>query len=307
MEATRSGYGHGLVAAGKADKNVVALCCDLTDSTKTNFFEVEFPSRFVEVGVAEQNLAGLGAGMAMVGKIPFIASYATFSPGRNWDQVRVSICYQNLNVKIVGAHAGVSVGPDGATHQALEDIAITRVLPNLTVLAPADYEEAKKATIEAAKIKGPVYIRLARSASAIFTTQKSPFKIGRAEVLTQGTDVTVVASGPLVYQSLLAANEIKKEVSVEVINCHTIKPIDYKTIIKSTKKTGRVVTVEEHQLNGGLGGAVAEVLTRHYPAPQEFVAMPDRFGESGKPEQLLAKFGLDKDGIIKAVKRVLKR
>lgn len=317
MVPTRTGYGEGLVEAGKKDKNVVALCCDLTDSTKTSFFKNQFPDRYVEVGVAEQNMAGLAAGMALgAGKIPFISSYAVFSPGLNWSQIRVAIAYSGANVKVIGAHAGISVGPDGATHQALEDIAITRVIPRMTVVVPCDYEETKKATVALAKHNGPCYMRFAREATPVFTTKNTPFKIGKAEVLREGEDVTIVACGPLVYEALQAAEQLEndktqntkhKGISCEVINSHTIKPLDVKTIVKSAKKTGRVVTVEEHQITGGLGGAVAEALAEHYPVPIERVGMPDHFGESGKPEELLAKWGMDKEGIIEKVLKVMKR
>lgn len=308
MVATRNGFGEGLVLAAKADSNVVGLCCDLADSTKMSDFQQAFPDRFFELGVAEQNMAGVAAGLALSGKIPFMASYAVFSPGRNWDQIRVSICYNNANVKIAGAHAGISVGPDGATHQALEDIALMRVLPNMTVLVPCDALETKKATIAAAKMKGPVYIRFARSASPVFTKKSARFKIGQAEVLVKGKDVTIIAAGPLVYQALLAAEQLRKEkIKVSVINCHTIKPIDKRTLINAVRQTKAVVTVEEHQINGGLGGAVAELLVKNYSVPMEMVAMPDKFGESGQPEELLNKYGLSVEGIVKAVKKVLKR
>ncbi len=304
---TRNGYGEGLVEAGEKNKNVVVLCADLTESTRSLAFQEKFPERFVEVGVAEQNMAGLAVGMAYAGKIPFISSYAVFSPGRNWDQIRVNVCYNNANVKIAGAHAGISVGPDGATHQALEDIAITRVLPNMTVVVPCDYLETKKATLAVAESKGPLYLRFAREKTPVFTTTKTPFKIGRAEIFREGKDVSVVACGPLVHETLLAAEELKKEISVEVINSHTIKPLDKKTIVASVKKTGCVVTVEEHQITGGLGGAVAECLAENYPVPMERVGMPDSFGESGEPQELLAKYGMTKDDIIKKIKKVLKR
>jgi transketolase len=262
----------------------------------------------VEVGVAEQNLAGLGAGFAHEGFIPFITSYATFSPGRNWDQIRVSICYSQNNVKIIGSHAGISVGPDGATHQAMEDIAITRVLPNMTVLVPADAIEARKATIAAAKLNGPVYIRLAREKTALFTTDDTPFEIGRAQIFREGKDVTIAAAGPQVYYALEAANELAKEgIEAEVINVASVKPLDEKTLVKSVKKTGCIVTAEEHQITGGVGSAVAEALSRNYPVPQEFVGMPDHFGESGEQAELIKKWGMDSKAIIAAAKKVIKR
>jgi transketolase len=305
---TRNGYGEALVALGEENEKVVVLCCDLTESTRSLAFAEAFPERFVEVGIQEQNMAGLASGMALTGYIPFISSYAVFSPGRNWDQVRVSICYTNANVKIAGAHAGISVGPDGATHQALEDIAITRVLPNMRVIVPADYLETQKATIAAAKIQGPVYVRFSRSDSPVFTTEKSPFEIGVANVLTTGSDVTLIACGPLVYQTLEAAQELlkKHKIKAEVINNHTIKPIDAKTLISAAKKTGAVVTVEEHQIHGGLGSAVAEVLSVYAPVPMRFVGMPDSFGESGEPEELLEKYGMTKEKIVQNALDVIK-
>ncbi len=308
MIPTRTGYGEGLVEAGKKNKNVVALCCDLTNSTKTAGFKKAFPNRYIETGVAEQNMAGIAAGMALgAEKIPFISSYAVFSPGLNWSQIRVSICYSNANVKIIGAHAGISVGPDGATHQALEDIAITRVIPNITVVVPCDYEETKKATLAIAVKKGPCYMRFAREATPVMTTKNTPFKIGKAEIFKEGEDVTIIACGPLVYEALLAAKELEKDISCEVINSHTIKPLDVKTIIASVKKTGRVITVEEHQITGGLGGAVAETLAEKYPVPMERIGMPDHFGESGKPKELLEKWGMDKNGIIEKVNKIMKK
>lgn len=292
---TRNGYGDGVLEAGKEDDQVVVLCADLTESTRSQKFEEEFPKRFVQVGVAEQNMAGIAAGMALEGKIPFTSSYAVFNPGRNWDQIRVSICYTNANVKIIGAHAGLSVGPDGATHQALEDIAITRVLPNLTVLSPADYEEAKKATIAAAKYEGPVYIRLAREKTPAFTTPDTPFEIGKAQTVMEGRDVTIFSTGPILYEAMKAANELKTDrgISCEVVNVSTIKPLDEKTILEKTKKTGRVVTVEEHQVSGGLGGAITEFLSQNYPVPTRIIGVKDTFGESGDYEELWEKYEIN--------------
>ena len=305
---TRFGYGEGLVIAGKENPNVVALCADLTDSTKTSEFKKVFPDRFVEMGITEQNMASLASGMAAVGKIPFISSYAMFSPGRNWEQIRTTICYNNQNVKIAGAHSGVSVGPDGATHQAIEDIAITRVIPNMVVIAPCDAIEAKKATIAAARYKCPVYIRFTREKTPVMTTEETPFEIGKAEVFREGNDVTLIGCGPLAYEALKAAEELAKEgISAEVINNHTIKPMDKETILKSVKKTGCVVTIEEHQAAGGMGSAVSEILSQNYPAPMEIIGIQDRFGESGEPAELLEKFGLTAKNIIEAVKRIVKR
>lgn len=305
---TRHGYGDGVVLAGEKNKNIVVLCCDLTESTRSHLFKAKFPERFIEMGIAEQSMASVAAGMAVCCKVPFISSYAMFSPGRNWEQIRTTIAYNDANVKIVGAHAGVSVGPDGATHQAIEDMAIMRAMPNIVVVAPCDYEEAKKATQAIAEIVGPCYIRLGREATPVFTTAATPFKIGRAEVFRDGGDATIVACGPLVYQALLAAEKLAAEkISVRVINNHTIKPLDSATLLKAAKETGAFVTVEEHQKNGGLGGAVCELLAENYPIPVLRVGVADRFGESGPAEVLLEKFGLTASSIIKAVKKVLKR
>ena len=305
---SRDGYGKGLVELGEKDKNIVALCCDLTESTRMEWFREKFPERFIEVGVAEQNMMGIAAGLAKEGKIPFVSSYAVFSPGRNWDQLRVSVCYSESNVKVEGAHAGISVGPDGATHQALEDIAITRCLPNLTVVVPADAVEGEKATIQAGLIKGPFYLRFGREKVPTITTERTPFQIGKAEVFRKGKDVAVVACGVMVFDALVAAEELEKEgIEVMVINNHTIKPIDKKTLVEAAKKTGAVVTAEEHQVMGGMGSAVAEVLSQEFPVPMEFVGIQDRFGESGQPEELMEKFGCTPKDIIQAVKKVLEK
>ena len=305
---TRTGFGDGVVEAGSQNKDVVLLCCDLTDSTKSAKFRKEFPERFVEVGVAEQNMAGIGAGMAYTGKIPFIVSYAAFNPGRNWDQIRVSICYSDANVKIIGAHAGISVGPDGATHQAMEDVAITRVLPNMTVIVPCDYHDAKKAALAMSKVKGPCYMRFGRENVPVVTTPETQFQIGRAETFRQGKDVTVIACGTLVYEALIAARELEGQgIDVRVINCHTIKPIDREAIINAAKETGAIVTAEEHQIHGGLASAVAEVVVKSHPVPMEFVAVNDRFGESGQPDELMRKFLVKAPNIVWSVKEVLKR
>lgn len=304
---TRNGYGEALVDAGKKDENVLVLCCDLTESTRSHLFKNEFPDRFIEMGIAEQNMIGVAAGLALEGKIPFCSSYAVFNPGRNWDQIRVSVCYNNANVKIAGAHAGISVGPDGATHQALEDIASLRAIPNMTILVPCDYHQTYKATLEAAKYKGPTYVRFAREKTPVFTTKKTPFKIGSAQVFKQGKDVSIIACGPLVYQALEAAEKLKaQKINAEVINCHTIKPLDTAAILQSLRKTKCAVTVEEHQVIGGLGGAIAELAAQKFPVPIEFVGMPDSFGESGAPEELLKKYGMTTSNIIKAAKKALK-
>lgn len=292
-EPIRKGFGRGLLAAGKLDENVVAACADLTDSTQMSLFKAEFPDRFVEIGVAEQNLVTVGAGMAAMGKIPFVSSYAAFSPGRNWEQIRTTICLNDRPVKIVGSHAGVSVGPDGATHQMLEDITLMRVLPNMVVIVPGDSVEAEKATLAMAKDKRPSYLRLAREATPIFTTKDTPFEIGKAYVMDSGKDITIVATGTMTYQALVAAEMLYKDgIDAEVIHCPTIKPLDATTILTSAVKTKAVITVEEGQIIGGLGGAVAELLSEHHPTPLLRIGMKDEFGESGKPEELLEKFGL---------------
>jgi transketolase len=299
-----------LVEAGKKDENVVVLCADLTDSTRSSYFKEQFPDRFVEIGVAEQLLVTVAAGMANYGKIPFISSYAVFSPGRNWEQIRTSVALNDVCVIIAGAHAGISVGPDGATHQALEDIATMRSMPNMVVIVPADAIETKKATVELAKLNKPAYLRFAREGTPVFTTEKTPFKIGRAETFWEGSDpqVAIIAAGPLLYEALLAAKALKKaEIESLVINSHTIKPIDVQTIVRAAKTAGAVVTVEEHQVTGGLGGAVSEVLAKNFPVPIEMVGMPDSFGESGEPDELLEKYGMKAKDIVQASKRVIKR
>lgn len=316
--ATRDGYGKGLIWLGEHNPNVVVLTGDLSESTRSQWFAEKFPKRFIEVGVAEQNMMGIAAGLALSGKIPFVSSYATFNPGRNWDQFRVSVCYSMANVKVAGAHAGISVGPDGATHQALEDIAMTRVLPNLVVVVPCDAIETRKATVAIAEeVKGPAYIRFGREKSAQFTTEETPFKLGRAEIFRDPSSaaggsgravVAIIGSGILVYNALLAAEDLAKEgIECMVVNNHTIKPIDRKTIVAVAKKCGAVVTVEEHQINGGAGSAVIEVLAEEYPVPVERVGMPDSFGESGQPWELIEKYGMGKESIKSAVKKVLKR
>lgn len=309
MKATRDGYGDGLVELGETNPNVVVLTADLADSTRAESFGKKFPERFIECGVAEQNMMGIAAGFAAAGKIPFVSSYAVFSPGRSWDQTRVSVAYSNLPVKIAGAHTGISVGPDGATHQALEDIAIMRVLPNMTVVVPCDYWETKKATLAAVEVKGPVYFRFAREKTPVITDAKSPFKIGRAEILVEyGQDAAIVACGPLVYQALEAAKKLKlQKINVTVVNNHTIKPIDSATLLKIARNCGAVVTVEEHQTMAGMGSAVAEVLAQNYPVPMEFIGMPNTFGQSGQPDELLAKYGMTVDTIVEAVKTVHRR
>ncbi|HEY2004017.1 MAG TPA: transketolase family protein [Candidatus Saccharimonadia bacterium] len=308
QEPIRAGFGRGLLEAGTRDKNVVALCADLTESTKMNEFAKSFPERFVEIGIAEQNLVTVAAGMALAGKTPFISSYAAFSPGRNWEQIRTTVCLNQTNVKVVGSHAGVSVGPDGATHQMLEDIALMRVLPHMTVVAPADSVEAAKATIALAHQKGPAYIRLAREKTPVITTDATPFSLSKAQVLRSGTDLTIVACGTMVYQALMSAHQLEQQgIEAEVINAAVIKPLDTITITSSARKTGAVITAEEHQIAGGLGGAVAEALADHYPVPMVRVGMADRFGESGAPDELLEHFGLTARHIAAHAKDLLKR
>ena len=304
----REGYGKGLLEAAEKDRRVVALCADLTESTKTNYFKEKFPARFIEMGIGEQSMASVASGMAAMGKVPFFTSYAMFSPGRNWEQIRTTICYNKANAKIVGSHAGVSVGPDGGTHQALEDIAITRVLPRMTVLVPCDAEEARKATIAAAEHDGPVYIRLQREATPIMTTDISPFQIGKAQCFYRGKNpkVTIFACGAMVYTALEAAQGLEEEegVGVLVVNVPTIKPLD-KTVCEYAEETGRVITVEEHQRIGGLGSAIAEKIAEHCPMPVYRVGVDDVFGQSGQPEELLKHYGLSKKHIMQLLQTIL--
>ena len=303
----RNGFGEGLVVAGEENPNVVALCADLTESTRIEDFKKKFPERYFEVGVAEQNLVTVASGLAAVGKVPFTSSYATFSPGRNWEQIRTTICYNDQPVKIIGSHAGISVGPDGATHQALEDMAIMRALPNMVVICPADSIEAKKATIAMAKNDKPTYMRLGREKTPVMTTDQSPFEIGQAEVLTEGNDVAIIACGQMVYYGLLSAKELKESnIHVRVINCHTIKPLDKKTILKAAEECGAIVTAEEHQVHGGLGSAISELVSQHFPVPMKIIGIEDHYGESGQQAELLEKFGLTKQAIMKATTTVLR-
>jgi len=304
---TRMGFGDGLVIAGKNDPNVVALCADLTDSTRMTPFKKEFPDRFIQMGIYEQALVSISAGLALAGKVPFLTSYAMFSPGRSWEQVRTA-CLSKANIKVIGSHAGVSVGPDGATHQAIEDMAITRCIPGLIVINPCDSIEASKATVEAAKVVGPVYIRLAREKTPVMTSDETPFAIGKAQVVRDGADAAIIACGPLLYQSLMAAEELAKEgIECRVVNNHTIKPMDQVTVIAAAKDCGAVVTVEEHQIAGGMGSAVAEILAQNDPVPMEFVGVHDQFGQSGQPNELLEFYGMGVKDVVKAVKAVLKR
>lgn len=305
---TRNGYGEGVLALAEHNFNVVVLTADLAESTRVLEFQKKYPAQFVECGVAEQNMMGIAAGLALAGKVPFVSSYAVFSPGRNWDQLRVSVCYSQANVKVIGAHTGVSVGPDGATHQALEDIAITRVLPNLTVIVPCDSLQAKAATISVGNRPGPAYVRLTREATPVMTTAETLFEVGKAQVFREGTDVCIIGSGPVLYNGILAALELEKEgISVMVVNNHTIKPIDVQTIVAAAQKCGAIVTLEEHQTMGGAGSAVCEVLAQHCPVPVEMVGVLDHFGESGEPDELIEKFGMGVSSIRAAIEKVLKR
>lgn len=305
-ESIRKGFGRGLLEAGKRWGNVVAACADLTESTQMNLFAEAFPERFVEVGVAEQNLVTVGAGMAAINKVPFVSSYAAFSPGRNWEQIRTTICLNDRPVKIVGSHAGVSVGPDGATHQMLEDLALMRALPNMVVIAPCDSREAMRATLAMATDKRPNYMRLAREATPVITTELTPFEIGQAYIYRPGRDVTIIATGTMTYQALAAAVTLAHDdIHAEVIHVPTIKPLDSLTILESISRTRHVITAEEAQINGGLGGAVAELLGEHLPTPMRRVGMKDHFGESGKPDELLKHFGLSHTHIALAAHHIL--
>jgi transketolase len=305
---TRSGFGAGLTELGKTNENVVALCADLTGSLKMDEFKENHPERFFQVGIAEANMMGIAAGMTIGGKIPFTGTFANFSTGRVYDQIRQSIAYSDKNVKICASHAGVTLGEDGATHQILEDLGLMKMLPGMTVINTCDYNQTKAATLAIAEHHGPVYLRFGRPKVANFTKEDQKFEIGKAVHLQEGNDVTIVATGHLVWEALQAAEQLHENgISAEVINIHTIKPIDAKAIINSVSKTGCIVTAEEHNYLGGLGESVSRVLAENNPTPQEFVATQDTFGESGTPEQLMNKYGLNADAIIKAVNKVLKR
>jgi transketolase len=310
LKFMRDGFGYGLLEAGEKDERIVALTADLKESTRVNYFARAFPDRFIEVGVAEQNLVTIASGMANYGKIPFVTSYAIFSPGRNWEQIRTTIGIDGYPVKIIGAQSGLNIGHYGVTHQGLEDIALTRVIPNMNVIVPSDYNEAKKATLEMAKVMEPFYMRLPRIESPVYTTEKTPFKIGKANVLTESKkpEVTIIATGLMVYEALLAYKELEKNgIETIVINMHTIKPLDEETIIRYAKLTGAVITIEEHQVIGGLGSAVSETLSKNFPVPIEILGVQDRFGQSGKPKELFSEYGLTKEDITKAVKKVIAR
>jgi len=308
QKATRDGFGKGLVEAGERDENVLALCADLAESTRAHWFMEKFPDRYVELGVAEQNLAAVGSGFANYGKIPFIMSYAAFSPGRNWEQIRSTIALNDVPVKIVGSHAGISVGPDGATHQALEDIATMRVLPNMTVVVPADSEESRKATLAIAGNAKPSYIRLGRAKTPVFTTAETPFEIGQPTVVyeKESAKIGIIACGSLVYESMLAAEEMAKEgVEISVMNLSTIKPMNEKAVLDFVRDMDHVVTAEEHQVHGGMGSAIAEVLAQHMPKKMSFIGMQDRYGESGVHHELLEHFGMTSTGIIDHIRKIL--
>jgi len=320
---TRNGYGEGLVQAADENPQVVALCADLMESTRTEQFAKKYPERFVEMGVAEQNMASVAAGMSLMGKIPFISSYAMFSPGRNWEQIRTTICYNEANVKICGAHAGVSVGPDGATHQAIEDIAMMRPIANMKVFSPCDAREAKKITYAISKIDGPCYVRYGREKTPVFTTDATPCEIGKAQIfwdapkevrLPAGSrtssklDIAIIACGALVYNAILAAAELEREgVKIRVINNPSIKPMDEETIIKAARDAHAIVSVEEHQVAGGMGSAVAEVLVKNYPVPMEFIGVQNQFGQSGNPQELMEYYGMGVAHIKEAVRKVITR
>lgn len=305
---TRSGFGEGLLELGKKNESVVALCADLTGSLKMNAFQDSFPDRFFQIGIAEANMMGIAAGMTIGGKIPFTGTFANFSTGRVYDQIRQSIAYSGKNVKICASHAGVTLGEDGATHQILEDIGMMKMLPNMTVIVPADFNQTKAATMAIADHDGPVYLRFGRPSVPIFTPADKPFVIGKADVIFEGADVTIIACGHLVWKAIEAAQALEeKGIDAEVINMHTIKPLDEDAILKSVRKTGCVVTAEEHMINGGLGDAVAQVLARHMPSPQEYVGVNDTFGESGTPDALMEKYQIDTKDVIAAAERVLKR
>jgi transketolase len=330
QQPIRKGFGEGLLKAAEIDKRVVGLCADLTESTHMLEFKTKFPDRFIEIGVAEQNLATVASGMAAMGKIPFMTSYATFSPGRNWEQIRTTVAYNNRPVKIAGSHAGISVGPDGGTHQAIEDIAITRVLPRMVVISPCDAIEARKATLAAAKTDSPTYIRLAREKTPIMTTDETPFQIGKAQVIfkseirksksegnskhegqngkTSTLHVAIIATGALLYKALKVAQKLDAEgKKVAVMNLATIKPLDEEAVIRLAHETGAIVTVEEHQIHGGMGSAVAECLAAHFPVPIEFIGVKDLFGQSGKPDELIELYEMGEKHIYDAVHRVMLR
>ncbi len=308
MKKTREGFGRALVELGKVNPDVVVMVGDLSESTMVHFFAKEFPDRFIQMGIAEQNMMTAAAGLSLVGKIPFLSTYGAFATCRCMDQIRVTVCYSDLNVKIGGAHGGISVGPDGATHQAMEEVAMLRALPRMKVIVPCDYEETRKATHAAADVWGPVYIRFGRENVPVVTNTDTPFEFGKGLLMRDGGDIALVACGVMVYEALEAAEVLAKDgIDARVINLHTVKPIDREIILRAAEDCGAIVTAEEHQINGGLGGAVAEVVVRGNPVPMEFVAVDDRFGQSGTPDELMTAFGLKSRDIVAAAERVLKR
>lgn len=308
MKPTRDGYGEGLLELGKTNPQVIVLDADLAKSTRTDWFMKEFPQRFFDMGIAEQDMLGTAAGLALAGKIPFVTTYGVFVAGRAWDQIRTTIAYSKLNVKIAGAHGGISVGQDGATHQALEEIALMRVLPDMTLVVPCDATETKKATIAIANHQGPAYLRFAREATPVFTDDSTPFTVGKAITLREGEDLTIIGCGPILYEALQAADQLHtKGISARVINMHTIKPLDKEKILSAARETGGIVTAEEHQIIGGLGGAVAEIVVQNYPVPMEMIGIKDTFGESGTPQELAAKYGLTAGDIYQAALKVMDR
>lgn len=308
MKKTREGFGRALVALGEQDPRIVVLVGDLSESTMVHFFAEKFPDRFIQVGIAEQNMCGVAAGLAAMGKIPFFATYGAFASCRAADQIRVTVAYTNLNVKIAGAHGGISVGPDGATHQAMEEISIIRSIPNMSMVVPCDYWETYKATIAAAKHRGPVYLRFGREDVPVVTDEKTPFTFGKGEVFAEGRDLTIIACGVMVYEALRARETLAASgITARVVNLHTVKPLDRELIARCARETGAIVTAEEHQVNGGLGGAVAEAVVQESPVPMELVAVHDRFGQSGKPAELMDAFGLRAKDIVAAAHKVLGR
>lgn len=305
---TRSGFGDGLLEAGRNNPDIVALCSDLTDSVKMGGFKKEFPERFFQTGIAEANMIGIASGLAISGKIPYASSFSAFATGRVYDQIRQSVAYSDANVKICGSHAGVTLGEDGATHQILEDIGLMRMMPNMVVINPCDYNQTKQATIAIANYKGPVYLRFGRPKVPIFIPEETPFEIGKALMLNEGKDVTIIATGHLVWEAIQAAEKLEgMGIDAEVINIHTIKPLDTEAIIKSVEKTGCVVSCEEHQFNGGLNDAVSQLLSRSMPRPIEYIGVEDSFGESGTPEELMVKYKLKSDNIVEAAKKAISR
>jgi transketolase len=306
---TRNGFGEGLIEAGSRSRDVLGICADLSESTRFEGFKKAYPEQYIEIGVSEQMLVAMAGGLAAVGKIPWIASYAMFNPGRSWEQVRTIMALNETNVKIAGAHAGVSVGPDGATHQAIEDIAIMRVIPHMTVVVPCDSVQTKKAAIALSEMWGPVYLRFGREKSAVITTDETPFEIGKAQILREGNDVAIIACGILVYNALIAADRLSAQHGIEcrVVNNHTVKPMDEAAIVDAARGCGAVVTVEEHQRQAGMGSRVAEILAQHHPVPIEFIGVDDRFGQSGDPFELIEYYGMGADAIVEAVRRAHSR